>query len=536
MESILNSRSNKKMLRKIFHLSLLSIMALVLVASAFADTSTEVTLGDSGPAVSFDVSTPLRDIPPAPLDELKREVPKYPVPKLITSTGGRDEFLQTRLGSELAPPLVLNFEGVGLGFTGPSGTYKVNYAPSDSNSDIGPSNVVEIVNSAFAIFDKAGNVLLGPISTKTIWSGFGGACESNNDGDAVVKYDKLADRWIITQFSISTKPYLQCIAVSRTGDPTGAYARYSFKFRNIPDYPKLGVWPDAYYIAFNMFNEQSSFVGAQTCAYDRQSMLNGSTARQQCFQFGPSVASLLPSDLDGKTRPPLGSPNYHINLGSNNLWLWKFHVDWVKRKNSSLIGPTKISVAQFAPACSGGVCVPQLGTGQQLDSLGDRLMYRLAYRNFTDHESLVVNHSVAVGETVGIRWYEIRSPNVGTYVYQQGTFAPDTNYRWMGSIAMDGLGNIGMGYSVSSSSMHPAIRYTGHATTDGLGVMGQGEGSIIEGGGSQTGGLDRWGDYTSLSIDPVDDCTFWYTNQYLATNGRFNWHTRIGSFKMPGCP
>ncbi|MDD4976224.1 MAG: hypothetical protein PHY93_17840 [Bacteriovorax sp.] len=537
MEYLLNPDSNKKRPCKIF-LSLVAITTFALGASVFADTNSVVLSADSGPAVSFDVSTPLRDIRPAPipLDKLKREIPKYPIPNLITNTGGFDPFLQSRIGTEEAPPLLLNFEGVGLGFTGPNGTYDVIYAPSDSNSDVGPNHIVEVVNVALAIFDKAGNVLLGPIPINTIWSGFGGGCESNNDGDPVVKYDKLADRWIISQIIFTKKPYMQCVAVSRTGDPTGAYARYSFLYGNSFDYSKIGVWPDAYYISSNTFKGQR-FVGAETCAYDRQSMLNGTAASQQCFQFSSSIASILPSDLDGKTQPPSGSPNYLINLVSNALNLWKFHVDWVHPRNSRITGPTKISVAPFAPACGGGVCIPQSETTQKLDSLGDRLMYRLSYRNFIDHESLVVNHSVAEGKRVGVRWYEIRSPNIGTYVYQQGTFAPDDLYRWMGSIAMDGLGNIGMGYSVSSSNMHPGIRYTGHATTDRLGVMGQGEGTLIAGGGSQTGNnLNRWGDYSSISVDPVDDCTFWYTNQYLANNGSFNWHTRIGSFKMPGCP
>lgn len=520
--------------RMIFYLSFLTITTLTPGASVFADTDFGVSPGDSGPAVNSDVSTPLRDIPPAPLNMSKREIRKYPIPQ-TTNASGPDPFLQNKIGTEAASALILDFEGVGLGFTGPNGTYNVNSAPSDSNSAVGPNNIIQIVNTDLAIFDKLGNVLLGPIPNNTVWSGFGGGCAFNNDGDAIVQYDQVADRWIISQQSSSTKPFLQCVAVSRTGDPTGSYARYSFKYKNFPDYAKLGVWPDAYYVTFNMFNGQH-FVGAQVCAYDRQSMLSGSTATQQCFQLSSSFGGLLPSDLEGKTLPPSSSPNYLINLGSSiALNLWKFHVDWAIPGNSRLLGSTKISVAPFTPACGGRVCIPQAETTQKLDSLGDRLMYRLAYRNFTDHESLVVNHSVAVGSIVGVRWYEIRSPNIGTFVYQQGTFAPDSSYRWMGSVAMDGLGNIGMGYSVSSSSIHPGIRYTGHATTDPLGVMGQGEGTLIAGGGSQTGGLNRWGDYTSISVDPVDDCTFWYTNQYLATNGSFNWHTRIGSFKLPGC-
>ena len=166
-------------------------------------------------------------------------------------------------------------------------------------------------------------------------------------------------------------------------------------------------------------------------------------------------------------------------------------------------------------------------------------MTRLAYRNFGDHESLVVNHSVATGAfnlgPVGVRWYELRNPAGTPNVYQQGTYAPDSTNRWMGSIAMDQAGNIGLGYSASSSSVRPSLRYTGHLTTDPLGVMGQGEGSLQAGSGSQLPNLGRWGDYSSITIDPSDDCTFWYAGEYLKTDGTWNWSTRIGSFRFPGC-
>src|SRR5439155_3949468 len=262
----------------------------------------------------------------------------------------------------------------------------------------------------------------------------------------------------------------------------------------------------------------------------------GQAATQQCYLLSTSYGSLLPSDLDGATAPPAGSPNYLLSFGTNSLLLWKFHVDWATPANSSLTGPSTIPVAAFSPACGGGgACIPQGGTTQKVDSLADRLMYRLAYRNFGDHESLVVNHSVTAGASVGVRWYELRSPNATPTVYQQGTYAPDSSYRWMGSAAMDRNGDIGLGFSVSSGSIDPGIHYTGRLVGDGLGTMTQGEGVIIDGAGSQTGGLARWGDYTSLSVDPSDDCTFWYTGEDLASNGSFNWHTRIGSFKLPGC-
>jgi hypothetical protein len=288
-----------------------------------------------------------------------------------------------------------------------------------------------------------------------------------------------------------------------------------------------------------MFNG-NTFAGAKLCAYDRNAMLSGAAATQQCFQLSTSYGGVLPSDLDGSTAPPAGSPNYLLNFGANSLNLWKFHVDWTNTANTKLTGPTSIPVASFSAACSGGTCVPQSGVKQQLDSLGDRLMFRLAYRNFTDHESLVVTHSVKVGTSrqnpyTGVRWYEIRSPGTTPTVYQQSTFSPDTSYRWMGSVAMDKQGNMALGYSTSSSTLHPAIRYTGRLAADALNTM-QAESSIIEGLGSQTGSnLARWGDYSAMTVDPVDDCTFWYTNEYLKANGAFNWSTRIASFKFPGC-
>ena len=229
-----------------------------------------------------------------------------------------------------------------------------------------------------------------------------------------------------------------------------------------------------------------------------------------------------------------------MNFGSSSLNLWKFHVDWSNTANTTLAGPTNISVASFAAACGGATCIPQYGTRQQLDSLADRLMFRLAYRNFGTYQSLVVSHSVKVGTNrknpyTGIRWYEIRNPGSTPVVYQQSTFSPDTTYRWMGSVAMDKLGDMALGYSVSSGTIHPGIRYTGRLVSDPLGTM-QAENSIIEGLGSQSGNnLARWGDYSAMTVDPTDDCTFWYTTEYLQNTGSFNWNTRIASFKFPSC-
>jgi len=258
-----------------------------------------------------------------------------------------------------------------------------------------------------------------------------------------------------------------------------------------------------------------------------------------CFQQGSSVASLLPSDLDGATAPPAGSPNFYLNFGSNSLNLFRFHVDFANTANSTFTGPINIPVAAFTEACSGGTCIQQPSTSQKLDSLADRLMYRLAYRNRSGTESLMVNHSVFVSgnrksQVDGVRWYEIRSPSGTPVIFQQGTYSPDSNSRWMGSIAMDKVGDIALGYSVSSSSLFPSIRFTGRVPTDSLGTL-EAENTILNGAGSQLPNLSRWGDYSSISVDPVDDCTFWYTTEYLMNSGTFNWSTRIASFKFPTC-
>ena len=489
---------------------------------------------DVSPQVKHDVSPPLHSLPPVVELKPPHEVllnPVHPNGPISTSPDGA---VQGSAGPLVNTSAGLNFLGVGAGFSGPAGSFTVSAAPSDSNGAVGINQFVEWVNSSFAIFDKStGAVLYGPAAGRTLWTGFGGGCEANNDGDPIAQYDKAANRWILTQFSVSTTPFLQCVAVSTTSDATGSYYRYSFQQPSFPDYPKLGVWPDAWYLSFNMFNGRQ-FAGGRACALDRASMLTGANATQQCFQLSTSFGGLLPSDLDGSTPPPTGSPNYYVAFGTNSLNLWKFHVDWVTPANSSFNGPTGIPVASFSEACGGGACIPQAGTTQLLDSLGDRLMYRLAYRNFGDHESLVVNHSVTAGTSVGVRWYELRNPGGSPTVFQQSTYAPDANFRWMGSIAMDHAGDIALGYSVSSSSLHPAIRFTGRAPSDPMNSL-QAENSIIEGTGFQQKNLSRWGDYTSISVDPVDDCTFWYTDQYLQTDGTFNWSTRISSFKFPSC-
>ncbi len=505
------------------------------------DSSSEVTLRGAlvTPAEHHDASPPLMLMPPAE----RREREDHEVKPIPRGPAGNFSALphapvQTSVVSLAMPATSVAFEGVGQGFSGPAGTFSVNAAPPDTNGDVGPNHYVQTVNTDFAVFSKTGTALFGPVPINTLWSGFGGGCQSNNDGDPTVIYDPMADRWVISQFSVSSTPYLQCVAVSQTPDPTGAWYRYSFSYGNtdFPDYPKIGVWPDAYYTTFNIFANGSTFSGARSCAYDRAKMLAGQAATQQCFNTSSAWGGLLPADLDGSLQPPSGSPNYQVAFGTNDLGVWKFHVDWTTPSNSTFTGPTLLAVASFNEGCNGGTCIPQSGTSQKLDSLADRLMYRLAYRNFADHEAIVVSHSVTAGSSVGVRWYELRIASQAVSVFQQGTYAPDSNYRWMGSMAMDQQGNIALGFSLSSSTLHPEIHYTGRLASDPAGQMTQGEGTIINGGGSQSGsGLSRWGDYSMMGIDPADDCTFWYTTEYLSTTGAFNWQTRIGAFRFPGC-
>ncbi|MEK6226823.1 MAG: IPT/TIG domain-containing protein, partial [Chloroflexota bacterium] len=515
-------------------------------ASATAAPPTPPASGAPGPVVDYpvhmDLSAPLASIEGAQNQQVSargndRAAKKFgpdgqsPVTGVTGSAPAQPPVVN-------APATATSWDGVGQGFSGPAGTFTVAGAPPDPNGAVGPNHYVQTVNTSFAIFNKTGTVLYGPVATNTLWAGFGGGCQIDNDGDATVVYDPIADRWVINQFAVTTTLYLNCVAVSQTSDPTGAYYRYSYLYSNFPDYPKLGIWPDGYYISFNMFAGGATFNGGAACSYDRAKMLSGLTAAQICFFTSNLYGGLLPATLDGRRLPPAGAPNYFVALTlglTSTLFYWKFHADFATPANSTFSGPNSLGVAAYAKACNGGTCIPQSGTNQKLDSLADRLMYRLAYRNFGDHESLVVNHSIVAGSSVGVRWYELRVSGGNLSVYQQGTYAPDAMYRWMGSAAMDQAGDIALGFSVSSSSTHPAVDYTGRLAGDALGTMTQGEGSVIAGLGSQNGGLSRWGDYSSLSIDPVDDCTFWYTNEYLKANGRFNWSTRIASFKFPSC-
>jgi hypothetical protein len=492
------------------------------------------------------------------------------------------------------PDPLAHFEGVGSGFpTAVGGTYSLGGAPADPDGAVGPHHYVAMVNTAFAVFDKSGSVLAGATDTNALFSSLNGTsaggtkCATENQGDGIVLYDRLADRWFLTQFAFSvdasgnpTAPFFQCVAVSATPDPTGQYDVYVFgpyTFSTtgtagaLNDYAKFGVWPDAYYMTANMFGATGSFLGAKVCALERAAMLAGQPARQQCFDI-PGNGGLLPADLDGKRPPPDGAPAYVVtfdNTTSSILQVWRVRIDWNTTANSTLLPgastPMTIPVGTIVLGCGNtpnDTCVPQPSTTTQLDALGDRLMHRLAYRNHGDHESLVVTHTVQVadaasGTRAGLRWYELQqapptaSATSPLTLAQQGTFSPDATFRWMGSAAQDQLGDLAIGFSASSATIFPSLRYTGRLWNDAAGAMGPGEGTLFQGTGSQTARPGatrtaapipdtRWGDYSALAVDPSDDCTFWYTNEYVADtvlpSGPPNWHTRIGRFRLPACP
>jgi hypothetical protein len=497
----------------------------------------------SGNEVKHDLSPNLRDIAPLPIVSTNnREANENaPVFDLSLLSHYDDPVVQSSFTGQMAMPgLLASFNGIG--FPG----VNCNCAPPDTNGDVSLTQYVQTVNTGFQVFSKTGTSLYGPAAINTIWSGFGGPCQSRNDGDPVVLYDQAADRWLISQFTAAS-PYNECVAISQTSDATGAWYRYAFQLStsDFPDYPHLGVWSDGYYMSVNWFVNGTSYGGPRPYVFNRSRMLLGQSATFQTTSgpLGSGVAPVMPADIDGTTAPPTGAANPFIGTPATSgaLPIYKFHVDWTTPANSTWTGPTNLAGASYTRLCpTSRSCVPQYGTSTKLDGIGDRMMFRAAYRNFGTYESLITNLSVSVGSNkrnsvAGIRWYEIRNISSTPTIYQQGTYAPDSTYRWMGSAAQDRAGNIAIGFSASSSSINPQIRYAGRLATDPLGQLSQGEATLFSGTGSQTGNLNRWGDYSDLTVDPSDNCTFWYTTEYIQTNGSFNWKTRIGSFKFASC-
>lgn len=449
--------------------------------------------------------------------------PKGSAPQLA---GWLDPVAQTAFGAGQMPNPLISFSGMSLAAGGAGW-------PPDTNGDVGPNHYIQTVNTSIAIYDKSTGAEITRFTFNTFFNGTGTPCDAQNGGDPVVVYDRLADRWLITDFAIPG-PYYECVAVSKTGDPVnGGWWQYGVLINNtqLNDYPKVGVWPDGYYISFNMFTLPSSWEGVQVWALDRAAMLDGNPMQTVHFSLDETTGygSLLPSHL--LTDPPAGSPNYFTSVAPlNELQIWEFDVDWATPANSTFTGPTILDVADFAIAAS----VPQQGTSTLLDSLSFRPMMQNSYREINGVESLWFNHTVAASDGyAGVRWYEVQDPGGTPTVTQQGTYQPDANHYWMGSVSVDQDGNMAAGYSVSDTNMYPSIRYSGRLYGETPGLLPQGEAVLINGSGSQSG-INRWGDYSHMTVDPTDDCTFWYTTEYYTATGT-NWQTRIGSFKFPSC-
>jgi hypothetical protein len=472
--------------------------------------------------------------------------------------------------------------------------FRVN--PPDPVGDVGPNHYVEMINLVLGVWDKSGNLLLGPVDTGALWADFPIEDCTDPSGDPVVVYDQFVDRWLLSQFTtrgmnpdgtFNGLPFYNCVAISQTGDPTGAYYRYAFitalpgtASTFFPDYPKYGVWTDSYVLTSRDFGSDGEY-GISVYALEKNKMVNGQPARAVHFFLDgndeailPLVGDgLLPADIDGKQKPFFGAAIPIVGTQDDGggyggtfdaLNIFDLKAKWRSTPVATLTLAAQLPVAPFDSRFPCGVvpgsappssrdCLPQPGItdgSQYLDILSyrQRPTYRLAYRTFKGYESLVTNQSVeALPGVAGVRWYEIRRTGGIYSVYQQGTYAPgDGVHRWMGSVAQDRKGNIAVGYSVvNGTDVYPGIRYTGRLAGDPLGQLTLGEGTIINGSGVQTSTNSRWGDYTSLNVDPVDDCTFWYVNEYYEHSGvplppppggdTRPWQTRIAAFKLPGC-
>ena len=508
---------------------------------------------------------------------------------------------QTAQGTRPPATLVASFDGLGVGLQGPHGRWEARN-PSDNSLAVGRDYVFQIVNTRMAIFRKNGEIVYGPVPTNTLFKGFGGACEAHNNGDAVVRYDQLADRWLIVMpvFTRSRErpdqppvwkasdrayisppgvedqpgpaaplfvpppvppappappdttprarpprppeekgPYSMCYAISASPDPLGSYYRYEFLRPLFPDYPRPAVWPDGYYVPTSTGDD---VIQKHTCAVDRRHMLLGDPATEQCM-IVDGVNFLNNADLDGRTLPPAGAPNVVLAAGGTQLhgifadvgiFAWRFAVDWTDPANTRLTGPEKLAVAPYHYLCDGQLttCVRQPGTDQHLDAQGDKLMARVVYRNVNGRESVVAVHSVATAAGGGgVRWYEfsIASDRI-LQLRQQGTYAPDGFYRWMASPAIDGQGNIGIGYSFGGTPHFAGQRFAGRLAGDPLGVLTLHEAVLAEGQAPQINTM-RWEDYSQTAVDPTDDCTIWYVGDYLK-NDATTYSTRIGAFRL----
>lgn len=478
-----------------------------------------------------------------------------------------------------APPAVVNVEGISFTSCGNP------VFPPDTNGAAGPDYYVQLVNTCFQVYDKAGNSVFGPTRTHTLWNNFGAPCATLDGGDGIVLYDRYANRFVVSQLQypggLVNGPWHECVAVSVTANPLGAWNRYDFTLSNnyFQEYPKLSVWPDGYYLTTNQyfchppFGAICDWKGAGVFILERDRMLPGKrNARSVYFDgsqpgYDVSDGGFLPSDLDGPILPPAGAPNTVVGLKNvvignpqgdayplPALRVFQAHADWANPGNASFNFQQELATQDFNPFWNPAICrdsdpdfpqncVSQPNNAQPLEALTDRLLMRLQYRNFGDHASLVTNHTIDVDPNInraGIRWYELtqQSGQPSWSIFQQGTFAPpaDQNSRWFGSIAQDVNQNISLGYSiVNGTNLNASINDTGRTADDPLGTMPQDETRLITGGGQQTNSGARWGDYSDMVLDPLDDCTFWYTTEYNQITSSATWHTRIGAFRFPDC-
>ena len=532
-------------------------------------------------AVAFDVSPPVGMLQPSGggSEAFAGNTRNTREPVADTGYAGDSAIQSSGFSTTTASGPIANFEGLSNQDNFNVFGFRVN--PPDPVGDVGPNHYVEMINLVFGVYDKAGNKLVGPIDTGTLWAGFPIEDCTDPSGDPIVLYDQTTDRWLLSQFTTRglddpALPFYNCIAISTSGDPTGSYYRYAFITQEdedggyyFPDYPKYGVWTNSYLMTTRDFGSVDGY-GISVYALEKNKMVNGE-AKARAVQFfldyeDPDVAledigdGLLPADIDGNRRPRAHAPAPIVGTQDDGggygattdaLNVYDLAVQWSVNPTASLTEPLELATAAFdsifpcAPTARD--CLPQPGItnpNQYLDILSyrQRPMHRLAYRNFGTYEALVTNQAVeALPGVAGVRWYELRRTNGVYSIHQQGTYAPnDGVHRWMGSIAMDRNGNMALGYSVvNATTVYPGIRYTGRLAGDAAGQMTVAEQTVINGSGVQTTLNSRWGDYTSMNVDPVDDCTFWYVNEYYTAAGQASspagWQTRIASFKLPGC-
>jgi hypothetical protein len=564
-----------------------------LLSAPLPQTQTNKLTPISGRAVKFAISDPVRKLS-APKLEFDKQEKREGAEKEKNELNAREVKMQ-RSGLDKMPSLDASLQNAkpiesstpsvpSLTFDGIHDADNIpligrTIAPSDENIDVGPNDVVQTVNDAFRIWDKSGNPRIPPKLISSLFTRLGGICANSDRGDPVVLYDRMADRWFITQFAFlgggQAPPFHQCVAVSQNGDPMGSYYAYDFVTpgAEFPDYGKFGVWPDGYYMTVNQFTEPGDhFNGVGAYALDRKKMLVGDpTASFIYFNlnltlFPEGWNSTLPSDQDGLEAPPPGAPNTFAYLLSDEfedvgfnidaLRLWDFHADFTTPANSTFSErpESPVPVAAFDPRNPPGrreikEPAPAAAT-DSLDSIAYHLMNRLQYRNRGGIETLVASTTVNVSGVAptdqtlyqgGVRYFQLQRNTPGSpwLLYDNATFSPDAGNpatglnRWLPSAALDHQGNLAVSYSTSSPSVFPSIYYAGR-DFNALGGL-TGEQHLFDGTAVQLGSANRWGDYQSIQVDPSDDCTFWTTNQYYNVNSSFNWRTRIGRFKFPTC-